>query len=86
MKKQLLIILIFPLFLANSFGFDTNVPDIDTNRTELVGPESLDTLKSEQQEENEETPSEPAGYGQVFMFGFLILGAMLVVWKFKNKV
>jgi len=33
----------------------------------------------------EEPKSSPAGYNQLFMFGFLILGAILVVWKFRNN-
>lgn len=48
-----------------------------------INPESDSNQKSTRS--NTETPSEPAGYDQLFMFGFLILGALLVVWKFSKN-
>ena len=55
------------------------VTDINSNLIEA------DSLLDNSPESSLNKPSKPAGYGQLFMFGFLILGAVLVVWKLKGK-
>ena len=59
---------------SGELSFDTSVESFQT-----------DSLASYSEELNEQNPSEPAGYSQLFMFGFLILGAVLVVWKYRGN-
>lgn len=43
-------------------------------------------VTEEKREESEEVIEENYyDYNQLFMFGFLVLGAVLVVWKFRNN-
>jgi hypothetical protein len=85
MKQQILIFLSVIFLWNNVLALDTLVPEIDSTFIEQTDSISADSLKLDQQQTKEETTLEPAGYNQLFMFGFLILGAVLVVWKFSGK-
>ena len=88
MKAVILIFTVFVLTISfNGYSLESSLTNdsveliVDTNSESIVIDSSLNDLI----ESTEETPSKPAGYGQLFMFGFLILGAVLVVWKLKGK-
>ena len=69
--------------LSYAYSFDSEVSvDIDTAEIEVLKQHAL---TNELEEPVDHSVNEPAGYGQVFMFGFLILMALLVVWKFKDN-
>ena len=88
MKAVILIFTVFVLTISfNGYSLESSLTNdsveliVDTNSESIVIDSSLNDLI----ESTEETPSKPAGYGQLFMFGFLILGTLFVVWKFKEK-
>ena len=85
MKQQILIFLSVICLWNHVLALDTLVPEIDSTFIEQTDSISADSLKLEQQQLKEENTIEPAGYTQLFMFGFLVLGAILVVWKFSGK-
>ena len=81
---------IFFILLVNT-GFANSIDNkvIDSAQTELNVNDS-DTIINEQKDTTsiKEEPQDAADknhydYNQIFMFGFLILGALLVVWKYK---
>ncbi len=87
MKNIALLLSIF--IFSISFNSYCSEKDSIINSTELAAENTsdstiADSLANDSTESSEETPSQPAGYGQLFMFGFLVLGAILVVWKFKG--
>lgn len=88
MKAVILIFTVFVLTISfNGYSLESSLTNdsveliVDTNSESIV----IDSSSNDLIESTEETPSKPAGYGQLFMFGFLILGALFVVWKFKEK-
>ncbi len=85
MKKQFLIFLSVLFLWNNVLSLATLAPEIESTHLEQLDSNSIDSLQPEQQQTKEKTSGEPAGYNQLFMFGFLILGALLVVWKFSGK-
>lgn len=66
-----------PAWAYDSTSVDSMVQD-STQASTLV--------TEEKREESEEVIEENYyDYNQLFMFGFLVLGAVLVVWKFRNN-
>ena len=79
MKKIGLIILII-LCLNTLYSFDTIVRDeIDSIENVISDSNNVIDTKHEVSKEN------LYDYNQLFMFGFLVLGAILVVWKFSGR-
>ena len=82
------LLIIFLLLLSSPSFSAVDTTTVDTISVEMIQDSndiSVDNdleknlAKSDSQEES------PYDYNQLFMFGFLVLGAALVVWKFKNN-
>ena len=76
--KKIGLIILMAFSLSFVYSLDTTVPnEIDSAQTENVVTEN--TNDSEVLDANAEKNAE------YFMYGFLVLGAFLVFWKFKNN-
>lgn len=83
MKQSILtIFLSFSLLVSYSMAEDT-VETNDTIQTEVLTSDSLSGDETEKEKTLSEQNAEKNA--QWFMYGFLALGAFLVIWKIKNN-
>lgn len=84
--KNTVAILLITFCLSSSFSMDTDsvqeiaTTQIENNKSDTLTKENSDPLlDAELADKNAEKNAE------YFMYGFLVLGAFLVFWKFKNN-
>lgn len=82
MKNIFLISLIFCLFHFQLKASTDSLPNDYNQDSVEMRSDSADVSTENNSDISAESNYD---YNQLFMFGFLILGAMLVVWKFKNN-
>lgn len=71
--------------VSNQFPDDKQIPTTEVVLDSSIVNNNADTLDIEQIVEDTKDQPSLYDYNQLFMFGFLVLGAILVVWKFSGK-
>ncbi|MDB4088250.1 hypothetical protein N9544_01375 [Flavobacteriales bacterium] len=83
MKKVTLTIMLI-LSIITSITYSNDSIELDTVQTEkVVDSTSVDV--QENQESSDLKKQNASENAEWFMYGFLVLGAFLVFWKFKNN-
>lgn len=86
MKNVSIFLLYILLFsFQSSWGYDSTSVDTVVWETAQDSSEiGVEVIQDSELQPNVEEEN-PYNYNQLFMFGFLVLGAVLVVWKFRNN-